>query len=97
MQTLFDVLKWIFFFLTVMVALFFLRGDVVIWAQYYPIVKQIIMPGYLLFCGIMLGYIIAHLRSGNREDNPQKNKIFVNSFMIGLGIWLFFAITYMII
>jgi hypothetical protein len=55
------------------------------------------MPGYLLFCGMMLGYIIAHLWAGNDESNDRKNQIFVKSFMIGLGAGLFLALTYMLV
>jgi len=66
-------------------------------AQSYALVKQILMPGYLLFSGLMIGYIIAHLWSGNDDENPKRDKIFVNSFLIGLGIGIFLAITYMLI
>lgn len=97
MFVLLEVLKGVFFFLTVVVSLFFLRGEVVIWPEHYDIVKQIMMPGYLLFCGIMFGYIVAHLWSGNDEDNPHRVKIFAKSFMIGLGVGLFMAVTYMLI
>lgn len=97
MSILFEVLKGVFFFLTVIIALFFLRGEVVIGVEYYETVKQILMPGYLLFCGMMLGYIIAQLRGGNKENIGEKNQILVKSFMIGLGTGLFLAITYMVV
>jgi len=69
-----------------MMALFFLRGEVVIGAGYYSVVKQIMMPGYLLFCGVMFGYIVAHLWVGVRDEDVRKHQIFVQSFMIGLAV-----------
>jgi len=78
-------------------SLFFLRWEVVMWAQYYIIIKQFMMPWYLLFCGLMLGYIVANLWAGTRDEDERKNQIFVKSFMIWLWVGLFLALTYMLV
>jgi hypothetical protein len=97
MGVFFEFIKWIFFFLTIVVGLFFLRGDILISAQYYDIVKQLLMPGYLIFCGMMFGYIIARLRLGYEEEHPQKTKIYVRSFIIGISIGVLLAVFYIFI
>jgi len=97
MAIFFEVLKWIFFFMTILVWLFFLRWDVVIWENYYYIVKQIMMPWYLLFCWLMLWYIIAHIRNGSDIDNPDKKSIYIKSFLIGIIVGLILSVLYIIV
>lgn len=50
MNTLFEIIKGIFFFLTIVVGLFLLRGSVIFGPEYELLIKQILMPGYLVFC-----------------------------------------------
>lgn len=97
MSTFFEFIKWIFFFLTIVVGLFFLRGAILIYPAYYPIVKQLLLPGYLIFCGMMFGYIIARLWLGYEEEHPQKTKIYIRSFIIGISIGIFLAVMYIFI
>jgi hypothetical protein len=52
----------------------------------YILVKQLLLPGYLIFCGMMFGYIIARLWLGYEEEHPQKQAIYVRSFMIGIAL-----------
>jgi hypothetical protein len=79
------------------VGLFFLRGKVIIGAEYYDLVRQTLMPGYLIFCGTMLGYIISRLRIGYDEDRPNRNQIYTQSFLIGVGIGVMLASIYIFI
>lgn len=97
MSVFFEFIKWIFFFLTIVVGLFFLRGTILIAPEYYMIVKQLLMPGYLVFCGMMFGYIIARLRLGYEEEHPQKTKIYVRSFIIGISFGVLLAVFYIFI
>lgn len=97
MSIFFEFIKGIFFFLTIVVGLFFLRGSVLIAPEYYAIVKQLLMPWYLIFCGMMFGYIIARLRLGYEEDHPQRTKIYVRSFIIGISTGIVLAALYIFI
>ena len=97
MNTLFEVIKWIFFFLTVVIGLFLIRWAVIFGPEYSLMVKQTLMPGYLLFCGIMFGYIVARIQLGYEEDHPHKNRIYVRSFIIGILLGVVLAIIYMFI
>lgn len=99
MGMLLEMLKWIFFFLTVLIGLFFLRGQVIVGPAYYDIVRQIVMPGYLLFCGCMIGYIISRIRMGYDDEieYAKKNMIYTRSFIIGISIGIVLAVIYIFI
>lgn len=97
MNVFFEIIKGIFFFLTIIVGLFFLRGSILISPEYYTIVKQLLLPGYLIFCGMMFGYIMSRLRLGYDEDHPQKNKIYIRSFITGISIGIVLAVIYIFI
>lgn len=97
MNILFEVLKWLFFFVTIIVSLFFLRWDVVLSEQYFFVVKQILIPWYLLLCWNMFGYIIANIRSWNDSENQQRKKIYTKSFIIWIVIWTVLACSYIFI
>lgn len=70
--------------MTIVVGLFLLRGSVIFGPEYYVWIKQMLMPGYLLLCGVMFGYIAARIQIGYEEEHPKKNKIYIQSFIIGI-------------
>ena len=55
------------------------------------------MPGYLIFCGMMFGYIMSRLRLGYEEEHPQKTKIYVRSFIVGISMGIVLAVFYIFI
>ncbi|MEI7562264.1 MAG: hypothetical protein WCJ39_00655 [bacterium] len=61
-----------------------MRGNILMSAETYLITKQLLLPGYLVFCGMMFGYIISRLRLGYEEDHPKKDAIYIRSFIIGI-------------
>ena len=65
--------------------------------EYQIMIKQMLMPGYLVFCGTMFGYIIARIQLGYEDDNPHKNRIYVTSFVIGIVLGILLAVAYMFI
>ncbi|HPC34355.1 MAG TPA: hypothetical protein PLP73_01735 [Candidatus Absconditabacterales bacterium] len=93
MKTFFEIIKGFFFFLTVIVGIFFLRGQILLSPSLYEIIKVFIMPAYLIFCGVMAGYLIAHIRS----QNENSTKVYTKSFIIGIIIGIILAISYMFI
>jgi hypothetical protein len=97
MWILLEVLKGVFFFLSIVVGLFFLRWDTLIAKEYYVIVKQILMPWYLLFCWVMIGYIISRVWVWYDDERDDKTKIFTKSFIIGISIGVVLALLYIII
>lgn len=99
MYVFFEVIKWIFLFFTVMVWILFLRWNIILWESSFWIAKQVIMPWYLIFCWLIIWYLIAHIWIWNDLDevNLLKNKIYVKSFIIWIILGIVLAITYIFI
>ncbi len=93
MKTFYEILKWFFFFLTIIIWLFFLRGEILLSSNTYEIVKAFIMPWYLVFCGLMIWYLIAHIRSKENDSAI----IYTKSFIIGVIIGIVLSLSYMFI
>lgn len=97
MKIFYEALKWVFFFLSIIVWLFFLRGDVFLWDQTFNLAKQIVMPGYLLFCGVMIWYVIANIKEQNTiKTLNNQDSMLVKTFLLGIGIWVFLAVLYIL-
>lgn len=92
-----EICKGIFFFITMIVGLFFLRGKDIINQESYILVKEILMPGYLIFAGIMLWYILARISIWYNEVKENETKIYTKFFLIGNWIWIILAIIYIVL
>jgi len=97
MRTLFKVLRWFFYFLTIVTGIVYMRGEV-LFEWNYELIKSIVIPGYLVFCGLMLGYLIATFWVGNEKyDNEiDKERIATRSFLIWSIFWIVFALIYIL-
>ena len=93
MKTFYEILKWFFFFLTIMVWLFFLRWEILLSAHIYEVIKTFIMPWYLVFCGLMIWYLIANIQSRDKDEPSTYTK----SFIIGIIIGIVPSLSYMFI
>lgn len=75
------------------------RGDVIFWTEIFKVLKEVLMPGYLVFCGIMVGYLIAVIWQWKTPWSGEliiKESIFKKSFIIGIGVGLILAVCYVI-
>jgi hypothetical protein len=54
MAILFQVLRGGFYFLTLIMGVFLLRGEIIFGENTSKILMLILMPGYLLLCGVMV-------------------------------------------
>lgn len=96
MYTFFEVMKGFFFFATICVGIIFLRGELIRWVEDYAMVKSLIIPGYLVFCGIIIGYIIAHMT--NVHARPEhENRTYVVAFIIWISIGIILALSYILL
>lgn len=62
--------------------------------------KIVFMPGYLLFCGIMIGYVISLIWSGkdiSANVEQVKEEILKKSFIFGVVLGLLLAMVYIFI
>jgi hypothetical protein len=97
MRTLFKVLRWFFYFLTIVTGIVYMRGEV-LFEWNYELIKSIVVPGYLVFCGLMLWYLIATFWVGREKYKEEINKerIATISFIIGSICWIVFALIYIL-
>ncbi len=97
MRTLFKVLRWFFYFFTIVTGIVYLRGEV-LFEWNFDLIKKIVVPGYLVFCGLMMGYLIATFwvwREKYKEE-INKERIATRSFLIGIVLWIMFALVYIL-
>lgn len=97
MIILFQILNSIFLFFTLLMGAFLLRGDIIFGPEVALMMKSILMPAYLIFCGVMIGYLVGIIRIGKEEYSEvlhKKEKIYKNSFLIGILVGLVLALSY---
>ena len=97
MRTFFKVLRWFFFFLTIVTGIVYMRGEV-LFEKNFELIKLIVVPGYLVFCGLMMWYLIATFRVWREKYKEEINKerIATRSFLIGSILGITFALTYIL-
>ena len=97
MRTFFKVLRWFFYFLTIVTGVVYMRGEV-LFEWNFELIKSIIVPGYLVFCGLMLWYLIATFWVWNEKYKEEINKerIATRSFLIGSVFGIIFALVYIL-
>lgn len=99
MRTLFKVLRGFFYFLSIITGVIYLRGDVLFSSDVFELIKSFLIPWYLIFCWLMLWYLIATCwvwRDKYQED-INKEKIGTKSFIIGCACGLLFALLYLFV
>ena len=74
-----------------------MRGELLFGGN-FELIKSIIVPGYLVFCGLMLWYLIATFRVWREKYKEEINKerIATRSFLIGSICGIAFALTYIL-
>ncbi len=95
MKILFELIKGMFLFMTIAIGIFFVRGRTLFSQEAYILIKQFLVPGYLIFCGLMIGYLIT-LIYDKTADPYYLHKIYAKYFMVGLIIGILLAITYIV-
>lgn len=90
MAVLFESIKWFFFMMTVVYAAILLKGELIFPADIVDRIIQVLMPGYLVFCGVLLWYMISLILVKKSDTPLEQNKWYIRSFLIGsfLGICL---------
>lgn len=73
-----------------------MRGEVLFWDN-FDLIKNILIPWYLVFCGLMLWYLIATFwvwREKYKEE-INKERIATRSFIIWAVSWIIFVMIYL--
>lgn len=93
MQYFYNIVKIIYYILTIFVGVFFLRGELLFWT-YYTMLLEYAIPGYLVLCGMMFWYVISKLAVINMEDLNNHHAVQMRSFVIGTVVWVILALLY---
>ena len=77
----------------------YLRGEVLFDGDVLKIIKTILIPWYLVFCGLMLWYLIATFWVGNEKykEDINRERIATRSFLIGSILWIVVALLYILV
>lgn len=102
MAFIFELIKWLFFVLTIVVGMLAINGTQILSSLGFdqaslPVVQGILMPGYFVLWGIMVGYIISQLRVANYDEDVSAEVVQgvrTKSFLLGLFLGALFAIVY---
>lgn len=75
-----------------------MRGEV-LFEWNFELIKSILIPGYLVFCGLMLWYLIATFWVGNEnyKEEIDKERIATRSFLIWSVCGIIFALIYILV
>ena len=90
----FEVLKWLFFIISIFFWLFYIKWKSFLDENIFNILKNFFMPWYLILCGIMIWYLITSFFASKYEntDPAMTNKIYSRWFIFGLILWVIIAI-----
>ncbi|HMY80846.1 MAG TPA: hypothetical protein PLW93_01625 [Candidatus Absconditabacterales bacterium] len=96
MAVFFEVMKFIFFIITIMLGLFFARGKLIFDDDQFLLIQKIMMPGYMILCGMMIGYLVGSIWL-SRQDDPvsTSNHIYAISLVFGLVLGVVLALINM--
>lgn len=92
MKTFFEIITWFFFFLSILVWLFLLRWEILFSSEAYSIIKNILVPWYLIITWLMVWYLVANIWS---KQNFDEKKVYSKSFVIGILCGVILALVYM--
>lgn len=97
MVILFEIIKIAFLLLTILIAIFFLRWNYILPNDSFIFIGKILLPLYLILCGVMIGYIIAQIMLAKWDDQTPTSSIYVKSFTIGIVIGILTALLYIFV
>ncbi len=94
MQLLYKIIKIFYYILTTVIGVFFLRWEL-LFGSFYNQILEYLIPGYLVFCGLMIGYVISRLTdSATDDDQDTPHLVSMKSFVIGIVIGIVLALLY---
>ena len=93
MATYYDIIKLIFFFLTMLVGLYQLRIKWVLSPSVVDVVGPFVMPFYLVVVWLIIGYIIGYVLTQKRWK-MYEDKSYMQGFIIWGIIWVILSAVY---
>lgn len=94
MSLLFEAIKIIFFIITIFLAYVVTQGDMFRGSERTEVISSILLPGYMILVGILLGYVLALFMIASSHDPLRKAHIMNNMFIVGMVMGIIFALLY---
>lgn len=96
MGQLYELLKWVYFLIAVIVWILFLRWNYVLTDDSFKVACYIAMPLFLLFSGVMLCYLAGNLYilKNDVQDSKLQDKIYIKTFMAGIILGIAFSLIF---
>lgn len=97
MTILFETFKWIFFFFSVIIWLFFLRWNYILSDANFNAYWNLLMPAYLALTWMMIWYVFASIlivKDDLQENEEWKTKAYTKWFVIWAITWVILALVY---
>ena len=89
----FEIMKFVFFVISVLLGLFFYRGELLFDADQYMLIQKLLMPGYMILCGMMVGYLIGSIWLSKNEMSKEKSTyIYTIALVFGLVLGIILAV-----
>ncbi len=93
MAAYFDIIKLIFFILTIIIVLFQLRIKWVMPESIVDVIGPFMLPFYFILLWLIIGYIIGYIKSV-KSNEEYEDKSYIQWFIIGWVIWVIFSAVY---
>lgn len=94
MVIFYEIMKILFLLLTILIAIFFLRGNYILPDPTFVFRQKMLLPFYLVLVGVMIGYVISQIMLARGEEETSVSRIYVKGFTIGLIIGVIGALLY---
>lgn len=93
MKIFYNILKYIYYILTIFVGVFFLQGEL-LFGDNYLVLLQYVLPGYLLVSWVMIGSVLSTIILTHVQDEKIIHNTRIKYFVIGLMIGVILALAY---
>lgn len=97
MIILFEVMKWLFFFFSIVAVLIVARGHILFGPHIAQLATMIVVPWYLVLSGVMMGYVVMKLRKKSHEDVEDNAPVIMKTFIGGLVLGALMAGIYVMV
>jgi hypothetical protein len=96
MHTLFEILKWLFFIVSFIIWIFFLRWNYIMPNDKFITLSQILLPWYLVIIWLMVWYVLWNflIIKNEIDDVNSRTKIYIRSLLVWIIIWIILAWIY---
>ncbi len=83
MRIVYEVIKMFFLGITILIGLLYRKGNMLFDAWTLVTLKQLVLPGYMILCGVMIG---SFLYRGWSDAWTMHTNTGLNTFLLGCGL-----------